>query len=183
MIAIYGFFLGCSPPSSSENYRFRETSPFKMWNFWWSLFRFSGSTPRWTPKNALTSGSGPGLLLGDEAICCPSKVSVFLQKKCVTHRLVVNVYDFKIFIEACVCAYSIYIHVTCTYLYELDSHTFKTLRFGQLKTNSTNLSKLPTLRPSGRSFLRESLTESNIECKTYPCDISLLGDISNHYLN
>lgn len=57
MIAIYGFFLRCSPPSNSENYRFRETSPFKMWNFLWSLFRFSASTPRWTPKNDLTSGS------------------------------------------------------------------------------------------------------------------------------
>lgn len=118
MIAIYGFFLRCSPPSNSENYRFRETSPFKMWNFLWSLFRFSASTPRWTPKNDLTSGS-PWPPAGWWGNLLPIKGLSFLAAfcVCVTHRLVVNVYDFNIFIEACVCVHIIYIYMYTCHVY------------------------------------------------------------------
>lgn len=137
MIAIYGFFLRCSPPSNSENYRFRETSPFKMWNFLWSLFSFSGSTPRWTPKNDLTSGS-PWPPAGWWGNLLPIKGLSFLAAFCVcvcdspVGRE--RIWFQHIYRGMCVCAYYIYIYVYMSCIHISMNFIHTPLRFGQLKT-------------------------------------------------
>lgn len=81
----------------------------------------------------------PGLLLGDEAICCPSKVSVFwLRFVCVCDSPVgrERIWFQHIYRGMCVCVHIIYIYIyvymSCIHISMNFTHT--PLRFGQLKT-------------------------------------------------